>query len=246
MTNMKRFTIPAGALAAAVLLWGCSDTLTLPEVFSVDVSNSVIDPSLPEDGSLQTCPDGVDGWVKIDSSTGDAAGDWGSFEYSGDTLEYDINSGYTVQFCIKSGAQTDGTQFYEIVGPEEDEITIAQDISHVAWRLITSPEENGEWCSPGFWRNNPLAVAETGVDMSQTYFSVFGEAPERSPQGVRQGAPTDPTLQQVLDNPQWYGGEAFNNVGDLLSHHHPDVDFDMDEDERTEDSCPLSADASRE
>jgi hypothetical protein len=51
--------------------------------------------------------------------------------------------------------------------------------------------------------------------------------------------PGDPTLQEVLDNPQIYGGGAFNNVGDLLSAAHPDVDFQGD---RIEDSCPLDAD----
>ena len=49
----------------------------------------------------------------------------------------------------------------------------------------------------------------------------------------------DPTLQEVLDNPQIYGGEAMNNVADLLSEAHPGVDFQGD---RVEDSCPLSAD----
>ncbi|HEX5568315.1 MAG TPA: hypothetical protein VFY14_15555, partial [Streptomyces sp.] len=46
---------------------------------------------------------------------------------------------------------------------------------------------------------------------------VFGAPPPRSPQGIRQGAPTDPTLQEVIDNPQWYGGDAANNVADALS-----------------------------
>jgi hypothetical protein len=58
-------------------------------------------------------------------------------------------------------------------------------------------------------------------------------------QGVRQSAPTNPTLLQVLQNPQWYGGDAFNKVGDLLSATHPDVDFDGT---RVENSCPLQPD----
>jgi hypothetical protein len=54
---------------------------------------------------------------------------------------------------------------------------------------------------------------------------------------VRDDAPTDPTLWQVLQAPQWYGGDAFNAVGDLLSGAHPDVNFGG---ERVEDSCPLN------
>lgn len=96
----------------------------------------------------------------------------------------------------------------------------------------------GNWCSPGFWRNNPLAVAETGVDMSQSYNALF----DPDVNGTKKGGVANPTLQQVLDSPQFYGGEAFNNVGDLLSAAHPDVNFTG---ERVEDSCPLSADESR-
>jgi len=41
----------------------------------------------------------------------------------------------------------------------------------------------------------------------------------------------------VLQSPQYYGGDAFNAVGDLLSAAHPDVNFNG---ERIEDSCPLN------
>lgn len=50
------------------------------------------------------------------------------------------------------------------------------------------------------------------------------------------GATTNPTLWEVLQAPQWYDGDAFNAVGDLLSAAHPDVNFTG---ERVEDSCPL-------
>jgi cysteine-rich repeat protein len=103
-------------------------------------------------------------------------------------------------------------------------------------------EPAGEWCSPGYWKNHPDdaddAAEECGLNMgTTTYASQFGAAPTRSPQGVKDGAPTNPTLRQVVDNPQWYGGEAANNVGDLLSECHLGVDFDG---ERVEDSCPLN------
>ena len=92
----------------------------------------------------------------------------------------------------------------------------------------TTTPPTGNWCSPGFWRNNPGAVAETGVDMTQSYNELFDP-----------DLPGDPTLQEVLDSPQVYGGGAFNNVGDYLSANHPDVNFTG---ERVEDSCPLDAD----
>ncbi|MFH0242860.1 hypothetical protein ACGRHY_10545 [Streptomyces sp. HK10] len=95
-----------------------------------------------------------------------------------------------------------------------------------------------QWCSPGFWRNNfPEAWGPTGYTGNETYSSVFGAPPPRSPQGINQDAPTDPTLFEVVDNPQWYGGGAANNVADLLSDAHPDIDYQG----VRVDNCPLSA-----
>jgi hypothetical protein len=245
---MKKILMPV-ALVAAMGLWACTDDLTMPDVLAPSLASFgyvVQDPTLPENDPNpgSTCPDGVDGWLKVD----DASGDWGSFSYEDDTLTYTVEDGYIVQFCIKSG-ESEGTTFYEIEGYESDQITIGKDISHTAYRVIFIPEGNGdggEWCSPGFWRNNPIAAGEAadagGFNLGDLYSAHFGEAPNLSPQGQRDNAPVDPTLWEVLSNPQWYGGEAFNNVGDLLSDAHPDVDF---QGERVEDGCPLSADASQ-
>jgi hypothetical protein len=115
------------------------------------------------------------------------------------------------------------------------------------WRVALHTQgyypPGGEWCSPGFWKNHPdeadVAAEACGLDMdTTTYSSQFGAAPPRKPKGVQDNAPTNPTLRQVLEKPQWYGGDAFNKVGDLLSECHPDVDFE-EGDERVEDSCPL-------
>jgi hypothetical protein len=35
--------------------------------------------------------------------------------------------------------------------------------------------------------------------------------------GIKMGMTTNPTLLQVLQGPQYYGGAAFNAVGDYLS-----------------------------
>lgn len=81
--------------------------------------------------------------------------------------------------------------------------------------------EQGQWCSPGFWRNSPIQAAATAEHADLSFL----------PYGV--------TYKMVLDSPQTYGGELFNQVGDALSAAHPDVDFTGD---RVEDSCPLSSD----
>jgi hypothetical protein len=99
------------------------------------------------------------------------------------------------------------------------------------------PVIEGQWCSPGYWRqSHHLGSWEaTNISPDELYSAYFGP-PTLSRQGMRQNAETNPTLWQVLQSPQWYGGEAFNNVGDLLSEAHPDVNFTG---ERVEDSCPL-------
>jgi hypothetical protein len=71
--------------------------------------------------------------------------------------------------------------------------------------------------------------------MGQKYNGLGGPALNSKP-----GYPTDPTLQQVLDNPSAYGGEAGNFVADILSAAHPLVNYTGSR----SDSCPLPADAS--
>ncbi len=112
---------------------------------------------------------------------------------------------------------------------------------------VENREERQEWCSPGFWRNSPIAASEAadagGFSMDDPYkdfFEPIDDINER--QRTRLDLLLSPTLTQVLDYPQVYKGGAFNNVGDLLSEAHPDVHFDGT---RVEGSCPLPADASR-
>jgi hypothetical protein len=132
--------------------------------------------------------------------------------------------------------------------PANDDVLVTGGYDQVILcKVEKEPEPEPEWCSPGFWKNNPIAAGEAagagGFSMSDLYSASFGAVSginER--QRARLGLPTDPTLQQVLDYPQVYGGTAFNNVGDKLSAAHPDVNFTG---ERVEDGCSLSADASR-
>jgi hypothetical protein len=100
----------------------------------------------------------------------------------------------------------------------------------------------GEWCSPGFWSQNPenaAAAAAAGGFALDSKLSEVGIAYTRTNQQVRKGALADPTIAQVLAAPSVYGGEVFNAVGDLLSEA-AGLEFD----ERIEDSCPFAADAS--
>jgi hypothetical protein len=102
-----------------------------------------------------------------------------------------------------------------------------------------NPEPTGgEWCSPGYWRQEHHldSWVATGISPDAKYSDYF-EAVSLSKKAVKDGASEDPTLWEVLQSPEWYGGAAFNNVGDLLSTAHPDVDFNG---ERFEDSCPLN------
>ncbi|MFE1578553.1 hypothetical protein [Streptomyces fradiae] len=90
----------------------------------------------------------------------------------------------------------------------------------------TTPGE-AQWCSPGFWRNNyPEAWGPTGLTGNETYSSQFGgDLPTRTQAGINAGAPVDPTLIYLLQNPQFYGGDDANRIADLLSSLHPDINY---------------------
>jgi hypothetical protein len=100
------------------------------------------------------------------------------------------------------------------------------------------PPADPQWCSPGYWRqpHHLHAWAATGYSPETLFFAALGYYPERSNNGVRRNATTNPTLLYVVQNPQFYGGGPFNAVGDLLSGAHPDVHFTGT---RVENSCPL-------
>jgi len=70
------------------------------------------------------------------------------------------------------------------------------------------------WCSPGFWKNH-------GRDLWMAYYtklysSLVGAAPlgKKAPTS---GPGSNPTLLDVIDNPDVYGGPATNSVADFLS-----------------------------
>jgi hypothetical protein len=111
------------------------------------------------------------------------------------------------------------------------------EVSHINF-CYNEPVQEPQWCSPGYWRQEHHlgSWAATGISPDASYSTYFG-AVSLSKKALTEGANPEPTLWEVLQSPQWYGGEAFNNVGDLLSDAHPDVNFNG---ERVEDSCPLN------
>jgi hypothetical protein len=97
------------------------------------------------------------------------------------------------------------------------------------------------WCSPGYWRNALDAAWElTPYSRDDKYKET---ACATTPFKTRPSAPSDkdPTLQKVLNNPDSYGGPAFNCVGQLLTNDlcgggllNPDCPDGPD----CEDNCP--------
>lgn len=89
-----------------------------------------------------------------------------------------------------------------------------------------SEDNGGQWCSPGYWRPEQHLDSweATGISPVELYSDYF-EGVSPSKKAVKDGASEEPTLREDLESPEWYGGTAFDNVGDLLSTAHPDVDF---------------------
>jgi len=67
------------------------------------------------------------------------------------------------------------------------------------------------WCSPGYWKNH--LGAWTLANQNKLYSTLVGAAPL----GSKTPAGANPTLVQVISNPQIYGGPATNSVADYLS-----------------------------
>jgi hypothetical protein len=131
----------------------------------------------------------VNGSVNVDDTNDD--GDAGPFTGS-NTYTYDLN--FT---CDEDEGQHDNTATIVETGQSDDATVIVE---------CEAPpqEEDGEWCSPGFWRNHQ--------DLWQSYWNV-------SYNDVTDGEDfeDDPTLLEVIENPQMYGGTATNLAADYIS-----------------------------
>ncbi len=178
------------------------------------------------------CPDGVDGWVKIDDVPSGAqttyelspAGTLVTNSPSTGKVTVYLPPGWTADICVK-GANEIVEEYGLGDGDSTSVATMTSsgnpaDVSHVSYRLF-GPEMS-EWCSPGFWRNNYGAWAPTGY----TPDSIDTE--------------TGASFGTILADPKKYARTGdFERIGDILSGAHPDVSFTG---ERTPDSCPLAAD----
>jgi hypothetical protein len=182
----------------------------------------------------------------------------GMFDQSfpaGITVDYDVDekllswsSTFGIGAVIVKGSNDANVYVYEPqskgdsgLGAPETLGGPGADLSNLTFCWNPTPGE-GEWCSPGFWSQNPenaAAAAELGGFTLDSTLSEVGIAYTPTKQQKNRGAETDPTIAEVLAAPNVYGGEVFNAVGDLLSEA-AGLEFD----ERIEDSCPFAADAS--
>jgi hypothetical protein len=133
---MRRFTLPGVLLVVATMVAACSDSTAPMER---------LEPAAPDlitliDSYTGTCPNtGVEGWTKIDAASGAASGAWGSYSYLNNSTEftYEVNAGYTLQFCIKAATIA---YIYEVVGYEAGTQNIGVNaISHTGWRIMDEP-----------------------------------------------------------------------------------------------------------
>jgi hypothetical protein len=159
---------------------------------------------------------------------------WGPFAHSGLAAIVKGGSDANVYLYEPDGLTSDSGLAAPPVGAQQK----PAELSNLTFCWNPAPVEE-QWCSPGYWRqpHHLDSWVATGYSPDDLFYDEFGYYPTLSKQGQRAGATTNPTLWQVLQAPQWYGGDAFNAVGDLLSEAHPDVNFLG---VRVEDSCPLN------
>ena len=126
------------------------------------------------------------------------------------TTDYQV-----VAVLMKSGGETHIYDYpsasgdSELVPPRTDLQTLWYNICYIAKPIVTKP---AEWCSPGYWKNHtsnwPVALS--------TPYTLGAVSIKRSGKGCA-SAPAAPTLFDVVNQPQCYGGESANLVGDYLS-----------------------------
>jgi len=72
-----------------------------------------------------------------------------------------------------------------------------------------------QWCSPGFWKNHLNAWST--ADQNLPYSSLGAGRAPLSKKAPTSGPGSNPTLLDVLQSPNVYGGPATNSVADYLS-----------------------------
>ncbi|MFU8822510.1 MAG: hypothetical protein ACNA8G_13265, partial [Gammaproteobacteria bacterium] len=147
--------------------------------------------------------------------------------------------GAVVVRSVDRGTQTYQAFYYDPQVKSDTGVTAFSGDVKNAYFCWNIDDNAGEWCSPGYWRqaHHLSSWERTDYNGSELFSTVFGREAIRSTNGVNNNAAADPTLFELLNNPQFYSGEDFNLIADLLSTAHPDVDFLGT---RVPDSCPLN------
>jgi hypothetical protein len=152
------------------------------------------------------------------------------------TLSFKADPGIGVIVAIVKGGPTANAYLYTPYATADSGLVSPNnpagipEISNFSFCYIELEEEMGQWCSPGYWRQEhhldswPMNIDPD--DMFSVYFPDY-----------RTDVMTGVSLWDVLQNPQMYQGknmDAFNMVGDLLSEHTLD-----NYDSSRPDNCPL-------
>jgi hypothetical protein len=122
----------------------------------------------PPQGDPQPC--NTLGYTKFDSGSGNqdlysGSALVGNLTWSGPNLTYTLQPGWSVDLCIKSGAQVGTVEYPSVSG--SGTLTIAQDISHIGWKnpvrgnLTPGYSSTNEQCVDGQLVSGTVSVVVT-------------------------------------------------------------------------------------
>lgn len=113
--------------------------VAMPSVAMAETDNPNSNSNSNSNSNNNTPPEPCDqlGYTKFDTSSGNQtlmSGSTviGTLVWSGTSLTYTLNAGWTIDICIKSGEQVGTEQYNDVSGTST--ITIAQNISHIGWK----------------------------------------------------------------------------------------------------------------
>ena len=126
----------------------------------------------------------------------------------------DAPSGFLIGgYCVKAGSGPTAAQVVTLNPPVASFwlfYPTGKAISHYSVWYVPIPNDPGdaEWCSPGFWRNNATnwGAGAWPVSTTTSYNAV-----------IDPDVAGNPSLLDVLNAPQVYGGAAFNAAATYLS-----------------------------
>lgn len=219
--SYRRRTAGFTALFAALLL-------VLTALFAISpVSASEVTPSSPCDQH---------GYEKFNSSSGSEVLEWGSMTWgqagSENVLSYDIEPGYTVEFCIKAG-NVDNT----FSGPRTGVGIVTHDnpdISHVGYRVVGTPTEVTPE-EPGF--TDPDCDTEAAVDLPETVGVDYGIVGDIAPGGT---VTVTATPQAGYEFPAGATTVWEHTFGEVPEDCDPPVEVTTDEPTFTDPTCDVN------